>query len=80
MKNEQKMELVKRNTVELVTEQVNPEAEVIYGALIDPALEEKIRVTIIASGVSSPYVFDKAEPFTPLVDDIKSDLGVPRLT
>ncbi len=66
--------------VGLVTEQVHPGAEVIYGALILPELEDRLRVTIIASGVSSPYVFDKAEPFTPLIDDLKSDLGVPRLT
>ena len=68
-----------KRVVELVTEQVHPGAEVIYGALILPELEDRLRVTIIASGVSSPYVFDKTEPFTPLVDDLKSDLGVPRL-
>ncbi len=69
-----------KRVVGLVTEQVHPGAEVIYGALILPELEDRLRVTIIASGVSSPYVFDKAEPFTPLIDDLKSDLGVPRLT
>jgi cell division protein FtsZ len=69
-----------KRVVELVTEQVNPGAEVIYGALIIPELEDRLRVTIIASGVNSPYVFDKAEPFAPLVDDLKTDLGVPRLS
>jgi cell division protein FtsZ len=69
-----------KRVVELVTEQVHPGAEVIYGALILPELEDRLRVTIIASGVSSPYVFDKAEPFTPLVDDLQTDLGVPRLS
>ena len=69
-----------KRVVELVTEQVNPGAEVIYGALIIPELEDRLRVTIIASGVNSPYVFDKAEPFAPLIDDLKTDLGVPRLT
>ncbi|TFG97445.1 cell division protein FtsZ [Candidatus Thorarchaeota archaeon] len=69
-----------KRVVELVTEQVHPGAEVIYGALILPELEDRLRVTIIASGVSSPYVFDKAEPFTPLVDDLNTDLGVPRLS
>jgi cell division protein FtsZ len=69
-----------KRAVELVTEQVHPGAEVIYGALIIPELEDRLRVTIIASGVSSPYVFDKTEPFTPLIDDLKSDLGVPRLS
>jgi cell division protein FtsZ len=69
-----------KHVVELVTEQVNPGAEIIYGALIVPELEDRLRVTIIASGVNSPYVFDKTEPFAPLVDDLKTDLGVPRLT
>jgi cell division protein FtsZ len=69
-----------KRVVELVTEQVNPGAEVIYGALIVPELEDRLRVTIIAAGVNSPYVFDKTEPFTPLVEDLKSDLGIPKLT
>ena len=69
-----------KRVIELVTEQVNPGAEIIYGALIMPELEDRLRVTIIASGVNSPYVFDKAEPFAPLVDDLRTDLGVPRLT
>ena len=69
-----------KRAVELVTEQVHPGAEVIYGALIIPELEDRLRVTIIASGVNSPYVFDKTEPFSPLVDDLKTDLGVPRLS
>jgi len=69
-----------KRVIEIVTEQVNPGAEIIYGALIVPELDDRLRVTIIASGVNSPYVFDKTEPFTPLVDDMKSDLGIPKLT
>ncbi len=70
-----------KRVVELVTEQVNPDAEVIYGALIVPELENKLRVTIIASGVTSPYVFDAgSQPVTPLVEDMKSDLGITRLS
>jgi len=69
-----------KRVIEIVTEQVNPGAEIIYGALIVPELEERLRVTIIAAGVNSPYVFDKTEPFLPLVEDLKSDLGIPKLT
>jgi cell division protein FtsZ len=70
-----------KRVVELVTEQVNPDAEVIYGALIIPELEDRLRVTIIASGVSSPYIFDSgSEPVTPLVEDLKTDLGIARLS
>jgi cell division protein FtsZ len=68
-----------KRVVELVTEQVNPGVEIIYGALISPELEDRIRVTIIASGVSSPYVFDKTERVMPLADDLKTDLGLHRL-
>ncbi len=69
-----------KRVVELVTEQANPDAEVIYGALIVPELEDRLRVTIIASGVSSPYVFDATvEPVPPLVDDLKNDLGITKL-
>ncbi|MFW9890130.1 MAG: cell division protein FtsZ [Candidatus Thorarchaeota archaeon] len=68
-----------KQVVQLVTEQVNPGVEIIYGALIAPELENRIRVTIIASGVSSPYVFDKTERVMPLADDLKTDLGLQRL-
>lgn len=69
-----------KKVVQLVTEQVNPGAEVIYGALIIPELEDRLRVTIIASGVSSPYVFDSgSEPVTPLAEDLKAELGITRL-
>ncbi|NOR38369.1 MAG: cell division protein FtsZ [Candidatus Thorarchaeota archaeon] len=76
------MQLIEaKRVVELVTEQVNPGAEVIWGALIIPELEDRIRVTIIASGVNSPYVFDsETTPVTPLADDLKTDLGIPRLS
>ena len=69
-----------KRVVELVTEQVNPDAEVIYGALIIPELADRLRVTIIASGVNSPYIFDSdSEPAIPLVEDLKTDLGLSRL-
>ncbi|MHA1742583.1 MAG: cell division protein FtsZ, partial [Candidatus Thorarchaeota archaeon] len=60
-----------KRVVELVTEQVHPGAEIIYGALIVPELEDRLRVTIIASGVSSPYVFDAGtESVAPLADEL----------
>lgn len=68
-----------KHVVQLVTDQINPGVEIIYGALISPELEDRIRVTIIASGVSSPYVFDKTERVTPLAEDLKTDLGLQRL-
>jgi len=35
---------------ELVTKQVDPNANIIFGTTIDPALDDKIRVTVIATG------------------------------
>ncbi|RDE12356.1 MAG: cell division protein FtsZ [Candidatus Thorarchaeota archaeon] len=69
-----------KRVVELVTEQVNPGAEIIYGAIIMPELEDRLRVTIIASGVNSPYIFDSdSARGTSLADDLKRDLGLSRL-
>ncbi|MHA1771300.1 MAG: cell division protein FtsZ [Candidatus Thorarchaeota archaeon] len=69
-----------KRVVELVTEQVNPNAEVIYGALIVPDLEDRLRVTIIASGVNSPFIFDSgSEPVRPLADDFEDDLGLTKI-
>ncbi len=35
---------------DLITRQVDPEANIIFGATIDAALEDKVRVTVIATG------------------------------
>lgn len=35
---------------DLITRQVDSEANIIFGATIDPALEDKVRVTVIATG------------------------------
>lgn len=35
---------------DLVTRQVDPSANIIFGTTIDPALDEKVRVTVIATG------------------------------
>ncbi len=35
---------------DLITRQVDPEANIIFGTTIDPVLEDKVRVTVIATG------------------------------
>ncbi len=35
---------------DIITRQVDPEANIIFGTTIDPALDEKVRVTVIATG------------------------------
>lgn len=45
---------------ELATEQMDPDAEVIWGARVNPAMKGKIQVMTIITGVSSPYMTGKA--------------------
>ncbi len=35
---------------DLITRQVDPEANIIFGTTIDPSLDERVRVTVIATG------------------------------
>ena len=41
---------------EMLTEQIDPRATVIWGARVDPTFENKIEVIAIFTGVSSPYI------------------------
>ncbi|MCG2825776.1 MAG: cell division protein FtsZ [Thermoplasmatales archaeon] len=47
--------------VEEVHKKVSPEATIIWGASIDPALEHSIRVMIVVTGISSEQIFGRAE-------------------
>ncbi|MBI4361395.1 cell division protein FtsZ [Candidatus Micrarchaeota archaeon] len=44
---------------EMLTEKVDPNATVIWGARIDPTMEGKIEVIAIFTGIQSPYVLGK---------------------
>ena len=44
---------------EMLTEKVDPNATVIWGARIDPAMEGKVEVIAIFTGIQSPYVLGK---------------------
>jgi len=41
---------------ELLTEQVDPRATVVWGARIDPSFQDRIRVIAIFTGVTSPFI------------------------
>lgn len=45
--------------VEEVYERINPDARIIWGAQIDPALENSIRTMLVVTGVSSPQILGK---------------------
>ena len=44
---------------ELVTETLDPDANCIWGARVDPDMKDKIRVMAIITGVQSPYVLGR---------------------
>ena len=44
---------------EMLTEKVDPNATVIWGARIDPAMEGKVEAIAIFTGIQSPYVLGK---------------------
>ncbi|MEK6935079.1 MAG: cell division protein FtsZ [Nanoarchaeota archaeon] len=45
---------------EMVTEALDPDSNVIWGARIDPSLNGKLRVMTIITGVSSPYILGRS--------------------
>ncbi len=59
---------------ELLTENIDPKAMVIWGARIDPSFENKLEVISIFTGVKSPYIKAGQEP----VEDRRSSLLSPR--
>ena len=66
-----------KEVVEGVTSKLDPDARVIWGAMIDPDLGDSLRVMVVVTGVESPY----HEDFTQKVDDarkkeIEEKLGV----
>jgi cell division protein FtsZ len=49
----------------IIFEEAGPGANIIFGAVIDPELNEEIRVTVIATGFNIPKVVTKADNFNP---------------
>jgi cell division protein FtsZ len=69
------------NTIgEYVSKQLDPDAQVIWGARVDPGFDGKIRVITIITGVKSPYIigpmeFERQEA----KKDFAQELGIPIL-
>ncbi len=47
--------------VEEVYERINPDARIIWGAQIDPSLDNSIRTMLVVTGVSSPQILGKED-------------------
>ena len=58
--NDLKLEEAER-IVEAVSNELDPEAQVIWGAQIDESLKGSIRVMLVLSGVNSPYILGPGE-------------------
>jgi cell division protein FtsZ len=51
--------------VEMVSAKLSSDAQIIWGAQIDEELKNTMRVLVIISGVSSPYIVGRAAEKTP---------------
>ena len=60
----------------LITEAASEDAEVIFGAVIDPTLNDEVRVTVIATG----FARDEKKDSTNVMNSMHSFLGAPTLT
>lgn len=67
---------------ELVTESLDVDANVIWGARISPNMGGKLRVMTIVTGVNSPYILGKADRTKPSASAMKmgSELGIDMIT
>jgi len=63
---------------ELVTETLDADANVIWGARIDPKMAGRIRVMTIITGVTSPYILGKSDyrRSTPQAVEVSEELGI----
>jgi cell division protein FtsZ len=67
---------------EYISKQLDPQAQVIWGARIDPSFKGKIRVISIVTGVKSPYILGSMEKRHEVVKKqelISRELGIPIL-
>jgi len=64
---------------QLITASMDADANVIWGARIDPKLSGKIRVMTIIAGVKSPFVIGKPTYSTARVTEFNQELGIDML-
>ena len=63
---------------ELVTESLDDDANVIWGARIDDGMKGKLTVMTIITGVTSPWILGKADPRRPSAHarQMSKELGI----
>jgi len=65
---------------EYVSKQLDPDAQVIWGARINPNFKDKLRVITIITGVKSPYILGPVAREEPAKRDFSQELGIPIVT
>jgi cell division protein FtsZ len=53
--------------VQEVFNRVDPNARIIWGAQVDPAMQDKMRTLLVVTGVRSPQIYGRSEKLTPKV-------------
>jgi cell division protein FtsZ len=53
--------------IQEVYNRVDPNARIIWGAQIDPAMQNKMRTLLVVTGVRSPQIYGRSEKLTPKV-------------
>lgn len=61
---------------EYVSKTLDPDAQVIWGARIDPSMGTKIKVITIVTGVKSPYILGPMQSARVAERDIRQELGI----
>jgi cell division protein FtsZ len=61
---------------EMLTEKVDPNATVIWGARVDPTLEDRIQVIAIFTNVKSPYIKGREQQTAYSKSGQRDDLGI----
>jgi cell division protein FtsZ len=71
---------------EMISRAVDPEAQIIFGASIDPGMSGKVRVTVLAAGFGAPrghrnaqggYAFDRSGKLDAVAPVNMDDIEVP---
>jgi cell division protein FtsZ len=65
---------------EYVSKQLDPDAQVIWGARINPDFKGKLRVITIVTGVKSPYILGPVAREEAVKKDFSQELGIPIVT
>ncbi|UCD02766.1 MAG: cell division protein FtsZ [Candidatus Aenigmatarchaeota archaeon] len=74
------LKLDETNTIgDYVSKLLDPDAQVIWGARIDPEFTGKIRVITIITGVKSPYILGPVAMEQQVQKDYSQELGIPVL-